>query len=207
MSIKSILYDLDGVLCSAISIHFDALNMALKEVANTRIGPEEEFSFNGLPTTVKLVKLAELGRVEKSQFDLIWSKKQEYTKIAIVKNLASDKIKIELHEYTKSIGIKSVCVTNSITETAELMLKCSGQLDYMQFVLSNEMVKHPKPHGEGYIRAMIRLGTLPEETLIVEDSDKGVMAAKSTGANLLVVKDATEVTLDNIVKRLKDVKI
>ena len=48
---------------------------------------------------------------------------------------------------------------------------------------------------EGYIRAMIRMGLPPEDVLIVEDSVRGVEAARSTGAHLWQVKDAQDVTI------------
>ena len=93
-------------------------------------------------------------------------------------------------------------MTNSITETAQLMLECSGQWDFMEFLISNQMVKNPKPHGEGYIRAMIRLNSQPEETLIVEDSQRGLKAAYSTGAHVVQVPNADAVTKSLIEKEL-----
>ena len=193
--IKAILYDLDGVLVEAVEIHFDAFNMALMEVAGASIVPEEEEDFNGLPTKQKLEKLQSLGRIKETDKQVIWEKKQERTIDAIKKNLSYDADKTDLHTFTRGLGIRSACITNSITDTAKLMLECSGQWPHMEFLISNQMVKHPKPHGEGYIRAMVRMGLQPDDVLIVEDSDRGMEAAKSTSAYIWHVKDAHDVTL------------
>lgn len=202
--IKAILYDLDGVLVEAVKIHFDAFNMALIEVAGTHISSEEEEEFNGLPTKKKLAKLSDMGRVDESQHQVIWEKKQEHTIEAIKKNLSYDAEKTDLHTYTRGLGLKSACVTNSITDTAKLMLECSGQWPHMEFLISNQMVKQPKPHGEGYIRAMISMGLQPDEVLIVEDSNRGIEAAKATSANIWHVSGAHDVTIEGFKKAIND---
>jgi len=212
MTIKAILYDLDGVLVRAVQIHFDALNMALQEISNTKITKEEEDSFNGLPTKRKLARLSAMGRIQPEDENLIWERKQHFTTDAIKKNLTSDLIKKELHTWTRSLGIRSVCVTNSITETAKLMLECSGQWKYMDFLISNQMVNHCKPNSEPYVKAMVMLQALPEECIIVEDSDVGFTSGTNTGANVFRVKDDSYVTKENIQVFMskvgnKDVKI
>lgn len=192
--IKAIMYDLDGVLVDACEWHYIALNKALKKISNDVISRvEHETVFNGLPTKTKLDILIKQGRVRKEDLQAIWDMKQNLTKETIEENAKIDEKKITLHVHSWKLGIKMVCVTNSITETASLMLEKTGQLSYMDFIVSNEMVRNPKPHGEGYIRAMVKLGTMPDECLIVEDSEKGLKAAASTGAFVLHVKGPDEV--------------
>jgi dTDP-glucose pyrophosphorylase len=48
---------------------------------------------------------------------------------------------------------------------------------------------------------------LPEETLIVEDSPYGLLAASRSKSHILRVKNTKEVTLDNIIKKIKDIKM
>jgi beta-phosphoglucomutase len=188
--IRAILYDLYGVLVNACEWHYLAFNNALKRVAGdaaviSRV--EHETVFNGLPTKRKLDILIQQGRVRERDWKAVWDLKQALTTETIEETAAIDLEKVQLHEETRRAGIISVCVTNSIRPTAMLMLDRTGQLSFMQFVISNEMVRRPKPHGEGYIRAMIQLSIMPDEILIVEDSDKGMQAAESVGAHLLRV--------------------
>jgi len=199
--IKAILYDLDGVLVDATEWHYESLNEGLKEVAGFVLSREEHLkTFNGLPTNKKLEILEKQGRVTKEMFGLIWDKKQEKTTQVIEKTAKIDQEKIRLHENTKKY--KKICVTNSIKKTSYLMLKKTGQLDFMKEVISNEDVSEPKPSPEGYLKAISHLGLEPNECMIVEDSEKGIEAGKKSQANVYEVSGYNEVNLENILKAI-----
>ena len=102
----------------------------------------------------------------------------------------------------KSDGHTVACFTNSIRMTANLMLEKTGILDLFDLVLSNQDVKKPKPDPSGYIQAMNHFSFSKEKTLIVEDSPKGIEAAKSSGANILVVKNPEEVNYENVAAKI-----
>ena len=196
--IQCILYDLDGVLVDACDWHYDALNKALLEVCGFKIGRREHAAtFNGLPTKNKLQILKEQGRLPETLFEQVHELKQRHT-LEIINELKPDPIKIELHQKVTELDIKIACVTNSVSKTAETMLAKTGQRAFMSLVISNEDVVHSKPCGEGYIVAMVNLKVEPRRALIVEDSPKGLAAAHSTGAQVLQVANAAEVTWDKI---------
>lgn len=199
--IKALLYDLDGVLVNATEWHYESLNMALQEVAGFVIKRDEHIStFNGIPTMKKLEILHEQGRLANELFQKVWDKKQEKTFEVIEKSATIDQTKTRLHKGTSKY--KKVCVTNSIRKSALMMLEKTGQLEFMDLVISNEDVWCPKPFPEGYIRAMIQLDVKPKECLIVEDSPKGIEAAKWSGGNVYEVAGFHEVTLENILSKI-----
>ena len=199
--IKAILYDLDGVLVDATEWHYESLNIALKEIAGFIIERDEHVStFNGIPTKKKMELLNKQNRLSTALFEDVWNMKQEKTKEVIEKYASTDQNKIRLHENTKHL--KKACVTNSIRETAQLMLEKTGQLEYMNFVISNEDVKNPKPSSEGYDKAISRLKLRPNECMVVEDAPKGIEAGKLSKANVYEVNGYHEVTLENILKKI-----
>ena len=119
----------------------------------------------------------------------------------VIEKLAfTDASKIRLHEQTKNF--KKVCVSNSIRKSALLMLEKTGQLQYMDFVISNEDVSTPKPSPEGYKAAIEKLNLDTKECMIVEDSPKGLDAAHKSGANVYEVSGYHEVTLENILNKI-----
>ena len=199
--IKAILYDLDGVLVDATEWHYESLNAALTEVCGFVINRDEHIStFNGIPTIKKLEILHEQGRIEEKMFDKIWEQKQNKTFQVIEKFSTSDSSKIRLHKQTENL--KKVCVTNSIRKSAMLMLEKTGQLEYMDFVISNEDVSSPKPSPEGYKIAIEKLGLNLKECMIVEDSPKGLEAAHKSGACVFEVSGYYEVTLENVLNKI-----
>ena len=62
-------------------------------------------------------------------------------------------------------------------------------LPYFEIILSGESFKESKPNPEIYEVAMKRLSVTPEETLIIEDSQKGIAAGVASGATVWGIKD------------------
>ena len=74
---------------------------------------------------------------------------------------------------------------------------------YIEFSLSNEDVKNPKPDPEIYTKAISMLNLKPSECLIVEDNFNGIKAAKASGAHCLEVKEVEDVNHINIFNYIK----
>ena len=199
--IKAILYDLDGVLVDATEWHYESLNQALREISGFELSRLEHIrTFNGLPTNKKLEILNEQNRVKKEDFEIIWNLKQKKTNEIIEKTASDDETKIRLHEGTSKF--KKIGVTNSIRQTALLMLEKTGQLSFMEHVISNEDVCNPKPDPEGYLKAIQYLQLQPNECMIVEDAPKGIEAAKKSNAHVYEVKGYHDVTLENVLNTI-----
>ncbi len=202
--IHTVLFDLDGVLVDACEWHYIALNKALKEVSNYEINrSDHKTTFNGLPTKKKLELLTHLNKISYNNFDIIWQLKQKYTIDIISEHATINDKKIELHKHLQNMNIKIGCVTNSIKETATLMLKHTGQLPFIDLLITNDMIINPKPNSECYLTAMKYFQSLPQNTLIVEDSIPGLLAAQAAQATIWQVNNSTEVILENILEHLK----
>lgn len=205
--LKCILFDLDGVLVEARDWHYHALNKALKRISGTEISLDEHLSdFNGLPTAKKLEMLIALNRIRSEDTQKIWQLKQDLT-IETIEEMASiDYNKMNLLTALKTRGLKIGCVTNSIRQTAKLMLVSTGQFQFMDILISNEDINIAKPDPEGYITAMNILGCKPEETIIVEDSEYGIQAAEAAGAYVLKVGCSEDVTKECVLSFIKALK-
>jgi HAD superfamily hydrolase (TIGR01509 family) len=107
-----------------------------------------------------------------------------------------------IHEYAlsflKSKGFMTAVCSNSVRNSVETMMDKAGLLKYLDLILSNEDVTHGKPDPEMYLKAIDHFGLSPEECLVVEDNENGIRAAQASGANLMIVKDPSETTLENL---------
>ena len=75
------------------------------------------------------------------------------------------------------------------------MLKKTGVLNILDLLITNQDVKKPKPHPEGYIKVLEHFKCSAENAIIVEDSPKGLSAAFSSGCSVLPVKNSYDVDI------------
>ena len=205
---KLIIFDLDGVLVEAKQIHYDTLNKAIEYVAGEKfiISEAEHLSiYDGLKTYQKLDMLTSNKGLSKDLHGYIWDMKQKLT-IEEISELKPDLSLIELFKELRSRGYQLACASNSIRRSVLVMLAKIGIIEYMDLIVSNEDVKNSKPHPEMYWKSMSMMGVLPEETLIVEDSPHGLLAASRSRANVLRVDNPHDLTLDKITNKLNEKK-
>ena len=205
--LKGILFDLDGVLLEAKNIHFTTLNQSLEKIDKKFVISLDEHlsSFDGLKTNEKLLKLTNERGLDISRHKEIWDEKQKLT----LNELHDLKPSIDLQEtFSKLVidGYKIACGSNSIRKTVLTVLSKLGIIEYFDLIISNEDVKNSKPHPEIYWTAISNIGVLPEETLIVEDSPYGLLAASRSKANILRVTNPDEVTYQRIINEIENNK-
>jgi len=202
---KLIIFDLDGVLVEAKQIHYETLNQALNEIDKKYVITEAEHLsiYDGLKTTQKLELLTKNKGLHPEFYDSIWYRKQ-YLTIEAISELQPDLQKIELFKELRNKGYKLAVASNSIRRSVLVMLAKIGIIEFMDLIISNEDVKNSKPHPEMYWKAMSMMGCLPEETLIVEDSPHGLLAASRSRANILRVDSPKDLVISKIISKLNE---
>lgn len=198
--VKFIIFDLDGVLVEAKNIHFEALNEALGK--NYAIEWNEHLSkYDGLKTNQKLEMLTKDKGLSPDLYTEIWEEKQRLT-LKKLKDLKPNTQLMACMDLLVSQGYKLAVCSNSIRKTVLTVLSKLNIIENFDLILSNEDVKNSKPHPEIYWKAMSQLGYLPEETLIVEDSPYGLLAAARSKASVMRVSSPEDITYNSIYKYL-----
>lgn len=196
MEKKLIIFDLDGVLVEAKNIHYETLNKALG--SEYAINWDEHLSiYDGLKTNQKLILLSERKGLPITEHNRIWVDKQTYTLESLSKLVVDDNL-IKCISELSDQGFKLVVCSNSIRKTVLVVLAKLGIIQYFDLILSNEDVNSSKPHPEIYWKAMAAIGCLPEETLIIEDSPYGLLAASRSNASVMRVTSPKDITYNNI---------
>ncbi|EGF96624.1 Phosphorylated carbohydrates phosphatase TM_1254 [Brevundimonas diminuta] len=185
--IKAILFDMDGVLIDAKDWHYEALNDALA-LFGMEIGRDAHLStYDGLPTRTKLEMLTETRGLPRRLHSVINQVKQKRTaEIAIQRCKPTFNHAFALSRLRDDDMKMAVC-SNSIRKTIELMMELSDLSQHLDLIVSNEDVSKAKPDPEMYLKAMSELGVQPHETLILEDNEHGIQAARASGAQVLVI--------------------
>ena len=198
-----IVFDLDGVLVDSKTIHFDALNDALRALNPDYVitKDEQENIYEGLPTKAKLSLLNKYKGLPEESFDSVWRLKQDITS-TMFSNIPEDKELIRLLTIIKDNKINIAVASNSIRNTVFDCLEGLGIVHLIDHVVSNEDVKHPKPHPEMYWKAMSHFGVIADETVIFEDSLVGKLAARDSKATLIEIKNRADLAEDKINKAI-----
>lgn len=200
--IKAVIFDMDGVLIEAKDWHYEALNKALGLFGMEISRYDHLVTYDGLPTKKKLEMLSTERGLPVELHEFINEMKQQYT-MEIVYAQCKPRF---YHEYALSrlrqAGYKLAVASNSIRKTVQIMMEQSALLDYLDFYLSNQDVAVGKPDPEIYTKTIQKLGLTPQECLIVEDNEKGIQAAKASGAWLMEVDEVAEVNYQNIMNHI-----
>jgi len=183
---EAVIFDMDGILIDSEPLHIQLEEEIFKEIG-ANVSFEEHISFVGttshymweyvinkynIPHTVE--ELVEMDR--KRYFDYI-SKNDD----AIKPIEGVDKLVREL--YSKKV--KLAVASSSPIKVIKLVVKRLKLESYFDELVSGDFVKRSKPHPDIFIYAAEKLLVEPERCLVIEDSNKGVLAAKSAGMKVV----------------------
>jgi len=201
---KAVIFDLDGVLLDSRSLHFEALNSALKFFGENFVISSQDHvnNYDGLTTTNKLRKLTSEKNLPEEYYSDIWKKKQEST-LELFAKIEYDFELIEFFKKLRSKDIKIGVASNSIRKTVKTALIKLGLIEFVDIYLSNEDVKFTKPYPEIYWECMKKLETLPSNTVIFEDSHIGREAALNSGAHLIAIENRDDLNFSKIEQAIK----
>jgi len=203
VSIKAVLFDMDGVLIEAKDWHYDALNKALGLFGMEISRYDHLVTYDGLPTKRKLDMLTMERGLAKELHPFVYEMKQLYT-MQIVYTQCKPRF---YHEYAlsklKSQNYKIAVCSNAIRNSVEVMMKKAALYDYLDFYISNQDVKKGKPDPEMYNTAIKRLDLQPEECMIIEDNEKGLQAARASKAFVMEVDTVDDANYQNIMDHIR----
>ncbi len=81
-------------------------------------------------------------------------------------------------------------VTTAKRVDFELIHAGRGIVEHMEFVLASGDYARSKPAPDPYLEALRRFGARPEQALVIEDSERGLRAARAAGIDCVVVANA-----------------
>ena len=180
---KYILFDHDGVLVDTEYWYYKAGERALADVGFIMDKDQYLRDMTQSYGTWAQAKAAGMD-------DQMISKQREVRNFYYQEYLRKEDIEIEgvveaLAELSKYA--RMAIITTSKRADFQLIHEKRQITQFMDFVLVREDYKRPKPHPEPYLTGLNRFGAAKEETLIVEDSNRGLSSAVAAGIDCAIV--------------------
>lgn len=174
---RTVLFDLDGVLVKTEGLHDETLLQAAAEFGVKADG----VSWPEAITSIE--KLSRLGVTDPVIVEQVKRRKNElYAEKLANRAKFHPEISARILAAKSRYGYRLGVCTNSTAVGAYAMIEMLGLHQVLDVLLHQEHVKTPKPSPEIYLLGMQKLGATPEETVIYEDSLPGYQAAKASGA-------------------------
>ena len=92
-------------------------------------------------------------------------------------------------EYIKNRGYKIAIASSTRAELVKRQIENAGLIGYFDVIVGGDMVTRSKPEPDIFLEAAARLGAIPEETYVIEDSFNGIRAAHKGGFISVMVPD------------------
>lgn len=178
--LKAVIFDMDGVIVDTEPIHAKASIIVLKKYGVTMTN-EKFYTFvgsttkhlyetikeeNGMSATVE--ELLEIDRSVRKQL----VKEEGFTPVPFTKDLIK-----ELYKHGVKLAIASSSTPNEIDDVTKKL----GITKYFDKLVSGVNVARAKPAPDIFLEALKEIGANASETLVIEDSSNGTIAAKEAG--------------------------
>jgi HAD superfamily hydrolase (TIGR01509 family) len=180
-----ILFDHDGVLVDTEFWYYKAGERALADIGLTLDKDQYLRDMNqGFGTWVQAraagIDEQTIGRQREVRNDYY----QEYLRTEAIEIEGVAETLAELSKY-----VRMAIVTTAKRVDFEIIHEKRQIRKFMDFVLVREDYKLAKPHPEPYLTGLKRFGAAKKETLVVEDSSRGLNSAVAAGIDCVIVRN------------------
>ncbi|MBO6046413.1 MAG: HAD family phosphatase [Erysipelotrichaceae bacterium] len=96
---------------------------------------------------------------------------------------------IELLQYLKDNNYKTIVATSSDRDRVDRILAQADITDYFNDSVCGNEVARGKPNPDIFLTACDKLGVQPDEAIVLEDSESGIMAGYNANIKVICVPD------------------
>ena len=184
----AVIFDLDGLLADTEIISLKVYQELLKDF--------------GIPFTEETYSREYSGHREEENvkrfldtYDLPWNFDQTLEKVYELEARILDKgVNLKkgaknLLAFLKREGIPIALATSSVESRARMILDSNGILSLFDHLVFAKDVKRSKPYPDIFLKACSDLNVLPENCLVLEDSEAGIAAAYRAGIPVICIPD------------------
>ena len=184
----AVIFDLDGLLADTEIISLKVYQELLKDFGI--LFTEETYSreYSGHREEENVQRFLDT-------YDLPWNFDQTLEKVyelearILAKGVNLKKGAKNLLAFLQREGIPIALATSSVESRARMILDSNGILSLFDHLVFAKDVKRSKPYPDIFLKACRDLNVLPENCLVLEDSEAGIEAAYRAGIPIICIPD------------------
>jgi HAD superfamily hydrolase (TIGR01509 family) len=207
MELKAIFWDNDGVLVDTERLYFES-NAKVLEPFGIELS-REQYRQHWLVNSRGLIAIGRDAGLSDELIEQLRKRRDAiYMQLISEKEIVIPGVRQAIETLPK--GVRSAIVTSSKPEHFEVIHRRTGLLSLFEFAITPADYNHSKPDPEPYLLALSRTGLLPEECIVIEDSERGLAAALGAGIRCWIIPSelnagADFAGADRIISRIADV--
>lgn len=184
----AVIFDLDGLLADTEIISLKVYQELLKDFGI--LFTEETYSreYSGHREEENVQRFLDT-------YDLPWNFDQTLEKVyelearILAKGVNLKKGAKNLLAFLQREGIPIALATSSVESRARMILDSNGILSLFDHLVFAKDVKRSKPYPDIFLKTCSDLNVLPENCLVLEDSEAGIEAAYRAGIPVICIPD------------------
>ena len=199
---KAVIFDLDGTLVDSMWM-WKAIDIEYLGKYGIELPPTLQKDIEGMSFSETAVYFKETFQIPDSleTIKADWNKMayEKYTKEVDFKKGAIEFLKCCIEK-----GIKLGIATSNSRELVDATIEALGAKKYFDCIMTSCEVAKGKPAPDIYLAVAKKLGVQPEECLVFEDIEMGILAGKNAGMEVCAIEDEFSMNQIEIKKQLAD---
>ncbi len=199
MSIRGVIFDLDGVICFTDEYHYRAWKAMADEM-----GIYFDRSINNRLRGVSRMASLEIilerynGPVLSGEEKQALAEKKNDLYRELLAQMSPADLSAEVKETLDALRDRGLKLAiGSSSKNAPFILQRIGLDGYFDAISDGNNITRSKPDPEVFLKAAEYLGLAPQDCLVVEDAVAGAQAGKAGGLTVACVGDAAEAKAGN----------
>lgn len=192
MALKAVIFDLDGVIVFTDQFHYqawkkmaDGMNIYFDETINNRLRGVSRM--DSLEIILERYDGAPLSQEKKEE--LAAQKNENYR--ALLSTMTPADVTDEVRETLAEIRKRGYKISlGSSSKNAKFILERVALLDAFDAISDGTNITKSKPDPEVFLKGAEFLGERPEDCLVVEDAEAGIVAGIAGGMKTAAIGDA-----------------
>ena len=192
MSIKGVIFDLDGVIVFTDKFHYqawkkmaDGMGIYFDEVINNRLR-----GVSRMASLEIILERYEGEPLSQEQKDALAAQKNEMYR-ELLATMTPDDVTPEVRNTLAELRARGYkLAVGSSSKNAKFILERVALTDAFDKVSDGTNITHSKPDPEVFLKAAEYIGEAPENCLVVEDAEAGIDAGNAGGMQTAAIGDA-----------------